>query len=361
MVNEARERISYLNQGPWIKKGAEAWEIIGRPPESANERAATSNTQQKLKRLLRPHWDDEIYYAEGVIRDSFDEALTLYQLYELAIENQYISINDIKEQVYKELTSLLWSDGARAYLQNYSYTSVIFLAQRVGLNLGFNQVGLPSIHDASEGLFASFLSQHALWYEDPLLDGWIGFLDDYQEYGDEQRTDKEVFRDFLESTQRKFDNEAALWAFVAGADRFVTRIADLAVLLSEDEKPSYGLFYAYWLAKFYGFDLTDSGYIRHDDQEDWGTAVSDSKRITNAGEGRTEEEIGTHKNALEAFKMRNAAVRKFWEDTIAHLNGSPTEEMLELAVEDEIDDLSRQMKDMQDRLAHTLKGPKREA
>ncbi|MGR6783059.1 hypothetical protein ACU6QH_00030, partial [Aeromonas veronii] len=75
------------------------------------------------------------------------------------------------------------------YLYNYSYMGVIYLAQRVGVDLGFLPVELPPIREGSEGRFASFLSQHMLWYEDPVLDGWLGFLDDFQEYGDEDLVD----------------------------------------------------------------------------------------------------------------------------------------------------------------------------
>jgi hypothetical protein len=48
---------------------------------------------------------------------------------------------------------------------------------------------------------------------------------------------------FLKTKQLEFKDEPALWALVAGADRFVRRMADLARALSK--KPSYGLFYAY--------------------------------------------------------------------------------------------------------------------
>jgi hypothetical protein len=322
MVDEVRARINYLNRGPWIEKGKLAWQRIGQPPGSSEERSPTSKRQIDLRKLLRPHWERSIRLSEGLIRDSFDEALTVYQLYELAIENGYIGANDVKNQVQKELTELLWSDGSRTYLLSYNYLAVIYLAERVGVDLGFKPVQLPSIREGAAGRFASFLSQHALWYEDPLLDDWIGFLDDFQVYdGNEEKSDKGVFWDFLRTKQRKFDNEAALWAFVAGADRFLTRMADLAALLSDEEKPSYGLFYAYWLSKYYGYDWTDHGYVRDSDQADWAVALLDSKRIAYSIEQR-EKEDGTaaQVNVLEAFRLRDAVVRKFWADTVAHLN-----------------------------------------
>ena len=318
MDNEAGERIKYLNQGPWIKAGALAWQTIASPVGGPVGEPTNSETQMKLKRLLRPHWVEDIVYSEGIVRDSFDEALTIYQLYELAIENSYLDLADIKAKVTTELTRLLWSDGARSYLHFYGYMSIIALAQRVGIDLGFKKVVLPPIRNGKEGRFASFLSQHALWYEDPILDGWIGFLDDYQVLKGEIESDKSVFRKFLGSEQGVFDNDAILWTFVAGADRFTTRVADLAELLSEEERPSYGLFYAYWMARFYGFTLTDNSYVRDPKRIDWSSALSNSKRIIYFNEKRKGSE-SDKADGFAAFKRHDLTVRKFWQDTLKHL------------------------------------------
>jgi len=326
MSSEVQERIEFLKSGEWIERGKDAWERIGTPPRSAKERKPGSETQLALKDLLRPHWKGRrIVRKEGLLRDSFDEALTIYQLYELAIENQYISVTDIQQEVKEDLTNLLWSEGARDYLYNYSYIGVIYLAQRVGVGLGFLPVKLPDIREGSEGRFASFLSQHMLWYADPILDGWLGFLDDYQEYGDEEMSDKEVFWKFLKTTQRAFEDEPALWTFVAGADRFVTRLADLARMLDAEEWPSYGLFYGYWLSKLYGYDLTDNGYTPDDDQVDWSKAIIESKRIAHVtDQSKREEKARPDPQAvLEAFKRRDAVVRQLWARTIAYLNSDP--------------------------------------
>lgn len=326
MASEVQQRIDFLKSGEWVKRGNVAWDRIGTPPKSSKERKSDSETQRELRDLLRPHWKGRrIVRKEGLVRDAFDEALTIYQLYELAIENQYISVDDIKEQVQQELTNLLWSEGARDYLYNYSYIGVIYLAQRVGLDLGFLSVKLPQIREGSEGRYASFLSQHMLWYADPVLDGWLGFLDDYQEYGDEDMSDKEVFWTFLRTRHRKFEDEAALWAFVAGADRFVTRLADLARMLDVEEWPSYGLFYGYWLSKLYGYDLMDSGYERDEEQVDWSKAILESKRIASIIDQRKREtkEGADPEGLLNTFKTRDDVVRQFWAHTIAHLNGAP--------------------------------------
>jgi hypothetical protein len=324
MVSEVQERIKFLRSGPWIERGKSAWDRIGKPPKSSKEGQPGSTTQRDLKVLLRPHWKKAIVRKEGLVRDAFDEALTIYQLYELAIENQYLSVSDIEGQVGQELTDLLWSEGARAYLVNYSYIAVIYLAQRLGVDLGFRTVKPPSVREGSEGRFAAFLSQHMLWYADPILDGWLGFLDDYQEYKDEDQSDKEVFWDFLRTKQRAFKKEPALWVFVAGADRFVTRLADLTRTLFKEEMSSYGLFYAYWLSKLYGYDLTDKGYVPDDEQVDWSKAIMDSKRIAYLIEQKRGAKAGgpDTQGLLDNFRLRDGIVRELWAHSIDHLNSN---------------------------------------
>lgn len=328
METEAQVRAKFLNQGPWIKKGRKAWATIGKRPEGTATAKAVKKKQDHLTELLRPHWEDEISYDEGVIRDSFDEALTVYQLYELAVETGYILLEDIRDQVREELAGLMWSEGARRYLYHYSYTGVAYLAQRVGVDLGFKEAELPDISTGTEGHFASFLSQHALWYGDKILDGWIGFLDDYLVIGDVDETDKDIFWDFLTTKQRKFDDERALWGFVAGADRLVTRLSELSETLSESEKPSYGMFYAYWMAKLYGYDLTKRGFVRDREQVDWAAALSQSKRIQHQLTRVTEEleKMGKktgERSAVDLFRERDRTVREFWDITTKQFTTDP--------------------------------------
>jgi hypothetical protein len=147
-----------------------------------------------------------------------------------------------------------------------------------------------------------------------------------------------VFRDFLNKKQRKFEDESVLWAFVAGAERFVTRLADLARMLSEEETSSYGLFYAYWLSKFYGYDLTDDGYERDDEQEDWSEAILQSKRIASLIEQRKQIALvekqnkpanqqkdveSDPQNLLVNFQIRDGIFRKLWAETITHMKNNP--------------------------------------
>ncbi|WP_316200674.1 MULTISPECIES: hypothetical protein [unclassified Bradyrhizobium] len=323
---EARQRIKFLNQGPWIRRGRRAWREIGGPPAGSSIEVAMR--QRQLRRLLRSHWDDEIYLEEGIVRDSFDEALTLYQLYELAVETGYIQLEDVRDRIYRELGALLWSDGARRYLRDYSYAAIVYLAQRVELDLGFKRIPeLPPVRKSTQGRFASFLSQHALWYKDRELDGWIDFLDDYQVLNVSEETDKEVLWTFL-TTSRRLSKEARLWRFVAGADRLLMQLAGLAESLAVEEKPSYGMFYAYWMAKLYGYDLKRKGFVRDPAQVDWPKAMLASQRIIDqlneADRLRGELPEGIKpQDAMSQFARRDEVVRAFWDITRKQFESDP--------------------------------------
>lgn len=331
MTKETRERIGFLNSGPWIKRGRKAWQVVAKRPEGDPDGKAVSKKQKQLKKLLKAHWKGGgITYDQGVIRDSFDEALTVYQLYELAIENGYIALPDIEKRVRAELAKLLWSDGARIYLWNYNYTSVAYLAQRVGIDLGFKEARLPDINPGAAGRFASFLSQHSRWYDDAILDRWLAFLDDYLEVGDLKRTDKQILWDFLKTDRRKFDKELDLWTYVAGADDLIGRLAELAASLTSDEKPSYGMFYAYWMQKLYGYDLGQKGFFRDRNQADWPERLISSKRIKNQMEvmsklTRSPRAASRSRGPVEVFSRNDKIVRNFWEVTRRQLTADPIE------------------------------------
>jgi hypothetical protein len=267
--------------------------------------------------LCAPERQSQYKKEEGLVRDSFDEALTVYQLYELAVETGYIQLEDILDRVYRELKDLLWSEGARRYLRNYNYSGVAYLAHRVRLDLGYRKIELPPVRRGVEGRFASFLSQHALWYKDKVLDGWIGLLDDYEVLNDLDETDKKVFWSFLTTSEKKFRKETKLWTFVAGADRLLMRLAGLAESLSIEEKPSYGIFYAYWMAKLYGYDLGNKGFFRDNKQVDWPAALVKSERLADqlaqVDSLRGALPDGVKPQDAARFAQHDRIVRDFWD------------------------------------------------
>lgn len=85
------------------------------------------------------------------------------------------------------------------------------------------------------------------------------FLDDFVEENDEQT----VYYKFLTSGRRPAKHRVERFARLsAGLVRFVTSLADLFDLLDDGEDERYGVFYAYWLAKFFGYKLGEAGYVR---------------------------------------------------------------------------------------------------
>jgi hypothetical protein len=330
-LDERKHRISFLNAGPWISKGKKAWREIGKKP-----RRNVAAKEKQLKKLLKPHWERTFTRDQGIIRDSFDEALTIFQLYELAIETGYITVEDVvQNDAAQSLEKLLWSQGARQYLYHYNYSAVAYLAQRVGVDLGFKKMSLPPIHEGTEGRFASFLSRHTAWYQDKMLDGWLGFLDDYFVVGDVDEPDKDILWEFLQSSKAGEDDEQ-LWAFVAGAERFVSQMATLAGSLSQAEKPGYGIFYAYWMAKLYGYDLNEDGFFRDTEQEDWSTVLLKSKRIgkhvaaiekegklVGRGAQSTKNKSKKIPTVIDLFRRNDAVVREFWKVTRRQFQNDP--------------------------------------
>ena len=89
-----------------------------------------------------------------------------------------------------------------------------------------------------------------------------------------------------------------------------------------DEKPSYGLFYAYWMAKFYGYALTEDGYVRNRKEKDWSETLRSSVRINYYIEQskKLEKDKASWVDSLEVFKARDRSVQELWAITLKHLN-----------------------------------------
>ena len=326
---EMAARVAFLKTGPWAERGEKAWKEIARkkvklarvgsdrPLNLADMFAKADAPQQKrLGRLLRGHWERSTTDWEDVYRDSFDEALTRFQLYELAIENNYIPLSAVRDEAREDLVRLLWSEAARRYLRLYHYVTVAFLACRLDLNIGF-PCKPPAVRQGNQAQFASFLSQHKTWYQDVLLDGWLSFLDDYEILG-AKRSDKKVFRDFLKSDTDTFEDEFVLWQLASGAERFLLVLSDLYTTLGQSERPHYGAFYFYWMARFYGYRSTARGFERDRKEPDWSRLLLGSRRLKTYMRSTLNS-----KNANRYWKLlakRSSDCAKFWEVTRQFLN-----------------------------------------
>ena len=293
--SELTMRLRDLLEGPWAEEGKKAHKYL-RPKESlenlyGSEQVIKMEHFQKtlprkererigiVSRLLRLHWKGHpVTKGEIPLRDSFDEALTVLQLLELAIETGYLPVEAVRTHARQYIIELLWSPGARAFVRGYDYFLVERIAARVQAPLSkrtTRELAPPQIAPAK---FATFLSFHGSWYGNEELDWWLGLMDDYVTVDDieglkvEEWDEAEAFETYLH--KRKLPNQQVLDAMLyvderfrqrtAGALWFVSRLSGFLKLLTDEELPIYASFYAYWLAKLFGYELGDDGYVRVD-------------------------------------------------------------------------------------------------
>lgn len=275
---EQDERLKNLLSGPWVELARPVRELLlerkkGVAVSPHDLRSEQLDPQLRLASklispLFRKHWPDGIEDDEEMeLRDSFDEALTQLQLMEVAVESGYCSLEAVAPPAREQLAELLWSEGARKYLVHYDYLLVRYLAARLEVELGLDPVRPPRPDPEAEVRFATFLSQLKTWYADDDLELWLGFMDDYVQEEDEQVTFAESFRAGPKSVSVR--RQERFGALARGAEQFCRLTSNLFYLCRPAERPIYGLFHAYWLAKFLGYDLRDAGYVKDRDAYDW--------------------------------------------------------------------------------------------
>jgi len=318
MSSERDGRLNLLLKGAWMPAAEVAEEFL-RPPRGlvkglrkdhisirdleGNEAATTTKTRsEKITQVLRAHWDSEEGVddpEEIVVRDSFDEALTLLKILELGAESSYLREAVVIRAGRARLINLLWSKGARAFVKNYDYVGVRFLAARCGIDLGLPKetvpqadpqaqvqfgLGLPKVtvpqaDPQAQVQFATFLSQHQGWYGDPNLDWWLGLLDDYINEEDEfKEPEDEAFHRFLRIAKLPCTNphvEERFYQRADGLNRFLFLLSNLFSFLPSETAPLYGSLYLYWMAKFFGYELGEDGYTRDPNlYYDWSRVAS---------------------------------------------------------------------------------------
>jgi len=139
------------------------------------------------------------------------------------------------------------------------------LATRVGvLGLGTAQPPEPSPSTALR--FAGFLAHLRAFYADEKIQSWTRFLDDYvQEPGE-----KELLWRYLHGQRKTAPDRTT--ELLAGCQLFVTSLVSAFYLLDDDELGRFGLIHAYWLQKFFGYEMNDIGYVKN--VEVWGPTDS---------------------------------------------------------------------------------------
>lgn len=275
--DEVAARLDSIQSGPWMERAAMAISKLSAPVIKFKDRMGSGHLDldtlaivandptlvKELESTFKWHGEGQIpTHAQREVRDSFDNALTHLQMIELAIETGYLPADQIAHVIRPQFLSLLWPKPAQKFVRIYDYTSVENLAIRLDiLALGFRQLKPPPVDASGAVSFASFLATHRAIESNPAIDTWLAFLDDYVIRRGEQNN----FYDFLESGALA-DSKRRL-QLLLGAREFAVMLADFLSTLPEHMQARFGSFYAYWLAKLFGYELTDGRYAR---SAEWG-------------------------------------------------------------------------------------------
>lgn len=322
MNEEIKSRLDGVLAGPWADTADIYTNFISTPTESNRGYAIRSMTGNdtaalKLKKILRPHWQSPITSdKEAEIRNSLDEALSTLQLLELGVETGYFDVEDIREEATKRIDLWLGSEAARNYLVYYDFIGVRFLAGRLGIDLGLPKVTAPRINPKASVRFAAFRAQHLCWYEYEDLEAFLGLMDDYVYYDNEQQ----VFSRYLTTGNlRTKDDEmkAHFNTLKEGMVRFITLLSGLAAILEEEEHPYFGVFYSYWMAKFFGYKLQEDGYKVSGSSINWSAVALQMGSATADAEDSSGVELTPEEKLFmkEAWIGKIKKIRQMWDTT----------------------------------------------
>lgn len=276
--HELLQRLAAIARGPWAEGMGEARRRLATRSRLRVVPAATApialdkielSTPDRrksalLRTVLRPHFEDRKGITdpkEIETRDALDQALTVPQLYELAVQTGYLPAELVREPAREILTELLWSPAARDFVAAYDYLSIPMLAARVGVS-GFGEVRPPPPGEGGALRFAGFLAHLRAFHADEEIQAWTAFMDDYTEEPKEQERLRAYLRGKLKA------GPARSGRLLNGGQLFVASLANAFDVLHEDELGRFGLIHAYWLQKFFGYELAARGYVK--DVARWG-------------------------------------------------------------------------------------------
>jgi hypothetical protein len=274
---ERDARLAAILAGPWANS-PEAKRSVKhlRPPVALDLAAATldltevkakKKREKTLQTLLAPHWVRPIRPYEIWLRVGLDEALTGPMLLELAIECGYVNENDARTPARALLAPLLWSEAVQTYIVDYEYLTVMLLAARVGIKTDRTEKLHPPEPDSTgAAAFSTFLAYYRVFFGDPEINIFLDSLDDYSDDDSDEAIDKETLWEVLRRKAKI--SEAAINAS-EGAIRFLEHLAAVERLALGPMRIPFAMFYAYWLAKFFGYELADEGYEKATHLYDW--------------------------------------------------------------------------------------------
>lgn len=330
---ESARRIAAIREGPWTALGARARAYFKAPRRLVSlalnrsidmkDMAAYLTVTDRIRctefeSLLRPHWVKAVRNeGDAAMRDSLDEALTPFQLYELAVESGYLTIEDVSSKVRGELINLLWSEPVRTFLVDYEYRHVRFLARRLGFNLGKESSDKPPRVNAHGGLyFTAFVTELGSWGYGADVTEFLGLLDGY---GLEDPTDPDywepgAFASFVaDGTYPDGSGIQDVGRFASLSRGFIGCCLGLDQLLSPlptNVRSMYVGLVAYWLAKLHGNSFGRKGYYRDSDLVSW-SDVATPRILVQSALGLYEQTLGraminSHANNLEGALRRLA-------------------------------------------------------
>ncbi|MBZ9648179.1 hypothetical protein K9B33_11520 [Sphingobium sp. 3R8] len=227
-----------------------------------------------LSRALRFHWDEPVEEELFELRDSMDEALGFLALQELSIATGYLPLEEAWADARRRLAATLWPAAARGYVDGYGFIGVRMLAARVNVELGLPALQPPEPLPNGAIRFAGMLSELRIWYEDGPIDIWLSILDDFAL----SDLDKLDFSEALKNARP--DHVAPDISFaLLGAATFLSRLANLFDIMPAAERPLYGIYFSYWLAKFFGRSFDGGRFKRLPDEPNWPQLFSQSRLI----------------------------------------------------------------------------------
>lgn len=356
---ELRARIRGLTHGPWVHESlvfSKLLETADPQIINASNTISMKSVYMSIDRKLRsrdtrtwtkyfiPHWEAKNGVIEGdeinCIRQSLDEALTYLQLLELAVQTEYLSVQNIRSIARRELVRLMWPKSVRRFALEYDYFLVMYLANRVGVDLELPSVSPPSTRNGSQLNFALFLDQLRRSYEDQFLTDWLAFLDGFdideietpalEDDIDENDYEPDVRRLLrnIQKDRRSLSPSMYLsdsQRIVLGLRSFVLFLGDFFDSLDDGEIEPYALFYSYWLAKFHGFSLEKRyqskrqqtrvagvntywlGRVYEQCGTDWSKVVQNHSKLLTLEAGKANHEV----EKLSVLRRVNA-LRRAW-------------------------------------------------
>jgi len=309
------QRITALKSGPWVNALIKTQRELAPIDDLALPSSVDGSVNldkiklselnfkhnARLSNILRSHYEDPQGITSSIeieIRDAFDDALTLPQLYELAIQTGYLTIDIVKKHARKLLIDLLWSPAARNYIDTYDYISVSMLAAR--LNIKWKGMARPIAPIDAALSYAGFLAHLRTFYEDAQILEWISFLDDYIK----ENKEKDKVWEYLQGKRKTVPSR--IDKLLYGCQLFVQSLSSVFSILNEKDLGRFGLIHWYWLQKFFGYKATGAGYVKDlinwPDEDSWANTIMKSPHLVPDGIDLNIAQIGK-KQFCDQVKM----------------------------------------------------------